>query len=253
MRSTSWLVAGLGLCVGLMGCGDSGGGSAGSGTGGDGGGDGGGGSGGTVPMTAIQGTVTLAGEGDDPPPAEGATVSVVGTSILTTTDSEGDFTFEVPVGENFLMASAPTNWGTIELIDVPMAGGTFDMEVVPDALVTQIAEGLDEPADTDLGMATVHFDLGDDEPVGGETATLSDILGATFSFAWTAGGLPMLTPSLLPGGLSDLIFVNVAVTSELTASPMGAEGWTCVLESPGTEYPVVAKAITDIEVACTEN
>lgn len=248
MSSNSWIVLGLGLMLSAIGCGDSGGGgSAGNGTGGTGtGGTGGGGA-----TATLSGIVSEAGEEGDGPVVEGAAVAVVGSSESTTTNAAGEYTLEVPVGDHFVMASAAGAWGTIELVDVPLGGAEYDFEVLPDALIDEVSEALDEESDTALGLVAVNFDAGENPAIGGETAELSVVPG--FSFTFSDEGMPTLSDALLADGSSDLIFVNVPLTDDLAVTPTGAEGWTCVLEAPEAQYPVVAKTLIEVEVLCTED
>ncbi len=114
MRVLGCSFLGVCLAMSLFGCGESesgAGGMAGTGgTAGTSGTAGTGGSGGMIgPTATVSGTV---GDGDDGSfmPVEGATVSVVGTSISATTGVAGSWSLEAPEGEVYFQASASGSW-----------------------------------------------------------------------------------------------------------------------------------------------
>ena len=61
----------------------------------------------------------------DENPVSGATVSVFGTQISTTTDQNGAFTLpDVPNGDNFFVTEYPGTWGIVDYWE--QAGCSFD-------------------------------------------------------------------------------------------------------------------------------
>jgi len=200
-------------------------------------------------LTTVSGTVTLQESLDMGSPAAGATVSVRGTSLTTTADELGDFSFDVFPGLWFFESFKENTWGFIELYYVP-AEGRSDLEVVvaADAFVTQIEEALMVDIDDTKGMVTLLF-----EPaggMGGETATLSEPYDVSLTF--DADGEPALSTKTLPGDEEPILgFGGVDLTEELILTPVGVEGVNaCDLEYPGAVYPVMAKTITVVDAEC---
>jgi hypothetical protein len=172
-----------------------------------------------------------------------------GTSLSTTTDELGEFSFDVFTGLWFFESLKEDTWGFIELYAVPTAGRS-DLEIVfaADAHVAQIGQTLMVDIDDTKGMVLLFF-----EPPGGsggETATLSE--SYDFSFTFDADGEPVLSDDVLAGDEEPvLVFGGVDLTEELTVTPVSADGEnTCDLEYPGAVYPVMAKAITVVDATC---
>jgi len=181
-------------------------------------------------LTTVSGTVIE----DEVEAAEGATVSWLGSTLSATTDESGAFSFEVPVGNLFLQTSKAGTWGYIELIWTEGAS-ELELGLESDEGLAEVFSGVD--LDATKGILDVIFN--NHSGMGGESATLS------------ANGM-LMSDELPPGPEPWLAFPNVDVTDELTVTPMGAEGVNrCVLQVPGTVYPVVAKFITGVEVTCT--
>jgi len=200
-------------------------------------------------LTTVSGTVTVQESLDVDSPAVGATVSVHETSLSTTSDEFGEFSFDVFPGVWFFESSKENTWGFIELYAVP-AEGRSDLEVVvaADAFVAQIETALMVDIDDTKGMVTLLF-----EPaggMGGETATLSEPYD--FSVTFDADGEPVLSDEVLPGDEEPILsFGGVDLTEELTVTPVGVDGVnTCDLEYPGAVYPVMAKVITVVDAWC---
>jgi len=206
-------------------------------------------------LITVTGTVTFFESLDvEGPPAEGATVSAFGTSLRTTTDASGRFSFDVPEGIVFFYASKEDTWGFIERRHVPKNGTNTDLSVIPDAFVAQVAGDLERDIDETKGIVEPYFDPA--SSLGGETAMLSE--PHDFSFTIDSSGSWVLSGKLLVGGAPFLAFSGVNVTDELTVTPIGVEGYTCSPRSPegdplpsGTVYPVVAKSFTLVPVGCT--
>jgi hypothetical protein len=200
-------------------------------------------------LTTVSGSVTVQESLDVDSPAVGATVSVHGTSLSTTTDEFGEFSFDVFTGGWFFESSKEDTWGFIELYFVP-TGGRSDLEILvaADAHMAQIGQTLMVDIDDTKGMVLLFF-----EPaggLGGETATLSE--SYDFSFTLDADDEPGLSDDVLPGDEAPiLVFGGVDLTEELTVTPVGVDGVnTCDLEDPGAVYPVMAKVITVVDAGC---
>jgi hypothetical protein len=200
-------------------------------------------------LTTVSGTVTVHESFEAGSPAAGATVSVRETSLSTTTDEFGEFSFDVFPGVWFFESSKEGSWGFIELYFVPTAGRS-DLEVVvaADAFTAQMEQALMVDIDDTKGMVLLLF-----EPaggLGGETATLSQ----PYDFLSTldADGEPVPSDKVLPGDEEPLlIFGGVDLTEELTVTPVGVDGVNaCDLEYPGAVYPVMAKVITVVDAGC---
>ena len=202
-------------------------------------------------LVAVQGIVFLY-EGSDPdPPAVDATVSVHGTSLSTTTDGDGRFSFDVFMGDWFFQTSKEDTWGFFQLETVPTAGrNDLDLAVAADALAAQLAEDLNIAIDDTKGLVSLTF-LGTASGDGGETATLSEQY--EHASAADANGDEVLSETLLRGGGYELLFYNVDLTEELTVTPRGVDGVNeCGLKVPGTLYPVEAKFATSVGAVCTD-
>jgi hypothetical protein len=195
-------------------------------------------------LTTVSGAVIV----DEVEAADGATVSWLGSTLSTTTDESGAFSFEVPVGNLFLQASKAGTWGEIRLELTPGAS-ELGFDLTSDAVVAQDWQdwfGVD--ADTTKGVVEVAFF--EFSGLGGEGATLS----ARYHSSWAgnANNTLVMSNELLRGGGDGIVFVNVDPTEEATVMPSGAEGVnTCGLQVPGTLYPVVAKFHTSVLATCT--
>jgi hypothetical protein len=189
-------------------------------------------------------------EGLDPDlPAVGATVSVHGTSLSTTTDQLGEFSFDVFMGDWFFQTSKEDTWGFFQLETVPTEGrNDLDLAVVADAFAEQRAADLNIVFDDMKGVVSLSFGSGASRE-GGETATLSEQY--EYASATNANGDEVLSNELLPGGGYELLFYKVDLTEQLTVTPIDAQGGnTCSLRVPGTLYPVRAKFATSVGIVC---
>jgi hypothetical protein len=182
-------------------------------------------------------------------PAAGVTVSVVGTSLSTTTDDDGRFSFDVFAGDWFFQPSKVGTWGRIALATVPMTGLEFLMfSVNADEVLTHFEQELRIDIDETKGAVWMDFYPGASY-LGGETATLSE--SYDFASTYDANDNLVLSDKLLLDGDSTLQFFNVDLTEELTVTPVGVEGVnTCSLDRPGTVYPVLAKSVTFVSPSC---
>jgi hypothetical protein len=192
-------------------------------------------------LTTVSGTVIV----DEVEAAEGATVSWLGSTLSATTDESGAFSFEVPVGNLFLQTSKAGTWGYIELVWTEGAS-ELELGLESDAGLAEVFPEVD--LDATKGIVDIGFL--NHSRMGGESATISE----AYESSWVEdeSGNNVMSNALVWGGFPWLDFVNVDVTDELTVMPRGAEGVNrCVLQVPGTVYPVVAKFITGVEVMCT--
>ena len=245
MRKYVWLVLSIGSTLSLLGCGDDGN-NGGGGSGGSGGTAGSGGTGGAS-IATVSGVVRAATEGDSVTLA-GATVSIPGTSFTTISGPDGSFSIEAPLGTSTILATAPGHWGDL-LAGVVPAGGVsgVELEVIPDALVGQVAGALMETADPSKGLVTVIFD--EDIPVGGETAEL----GVNYGFAFVFGvgdGDPVESNMLIADGGNEVIFANVDVSANVMPTMTNSSDQDCSFEFPAAVYPSQAKVITEVAMVC---
>jgi hypothetical protein len=201
-------------------------------------------------LTTASGIVLLYEGLDTDLPAVGATVSVHGTSLSTTTNDVGEFSFDVFMGDWFFQTSKEDTWGFFQLETVPTAGrrNDLDLAVAADAFAAQRAEDLNIVGDDMKGVVSLSFGSGSSGE-GGETATLSEQY--EHASATNASGDEVLSTKLLAGGGYELLFYNVDLTETLTVTPIDAQGGnTCSLRVPGTLYPVRAKFATSVGIVC---
>ena len=227
----------MGLTFGLVGCGDD------ENNGGSGGTAGSGGTGG--------GTATVSGivyQADDANgmPFQGATVSAVG-GASTTSGVGGVFSIEAPVGPGSVLTTAEGNWGELLVGDVPASGiNDLEPEVVPDAMVDEVAGALMETVDPAKAIVGVEFNT--DAPVGGEMADLGVPYG--FAFVFNAADEPVPGTTLMAGGGNEVIFVNVDIAADVMPTATNAGDVACSSEYPSALYPSQAKVITAVGMVC---
>ncbi|MBW2212657.1 MAG: hypothetical protein JRG67_16760 [Deltaproteobacteria bacterium] len=162
-------------------------------------------------LATVSGTVTLFENYYGPgTPAAGATVSVHGTSLSTTTDEDGGFSFDVFIGDWFFRASKEDTWGFIELGTVSTTGPNgIGLEVDADAFVAQFEQELKEQGlkiDIDDTKGVIAMDFDRVSYLGGETATLSE--SYDFAIAFDADGNPVSSEKLLSDGDRVLSFFS---------------------------------------------
>jgi len=186
---------------------------------------------------------------DRSPPPVNATVSVLGTSLSTTTNERGDYSFGAFAGDWVLQASQEGTWGEVAPVTVP-SPGPFDIHfaVFTDATIAELSDMLPIDIDDTKGWVSLNFEAASGE--GGETATLSEpYLGA---WTWDAEDNIVLSDALLPGSANGLDFMNVELTEELTVTPKGVDGVnSCELTNPDSVYLVMAKFFVGVDVSCT--
>jgi hypothetical protein len=248
MRKYAWLCLSIGLTLSLVGCGDSESGNGGSGGGAGSGGSGSGGAGGSGTATVSGVVLEAALEGEDSP-FEGATVSV--GSATATSGQDGSFTMESPVGTQLFLTEAADHWGTLFPDEIPSQGrNDLELQVIPDALVAGIGVALGITVDPTKGLVSVSFD--EDTAAAGDKATLS--AGSETSFVFDGSGAPVEGNALLPGGVAqgdtEVIFVNVDLTAQVTVTASNAADEPCVQDFSSVVYPVEEKVLTEVEVTC---
>ena len=243
-KHASWILC-IGLALAVVGCGDDettpGGGTGGTGTGGT-----GGTGGGSVEMALVTGTVSESATDGPSTALGGATVTVVGGASATS-NPDGSFEIMAPVGTVMFLTTASDAWGSLVADNVPAGGLTgLEIEVVPDALVDEVADALGTTADLMKGAVAVSFD--DTTVSGDETATITT--GSELAFVFDQVDEPSAGNTLIPGGGTEVIFLNADVTASVTANALNAISQPCPLEFPAATYSVQEKVFTDIEVFC---
>jgi hypothetical protein len=191
-------------------------------------------------LTTVGGTVSVEDANDVTFPAVDATVSVLGTSLSTTTNERGEFSFGVFEGNWFFQSEKNALGGLIQLETVPLTpGNDIELFVWTDAFGTELLEPLEIDLDRSKGVISVNFGMAPGIALGGETAELSEPY--EYSSATNANGDEVLTNALLPAGGPDLTFWNVDVTEELVVTPKWIDGTgECWLEMPEIVYPIRA-------------
>lgn len=193
-------------------------------------------------LTTVSGTVTVEEGNNSTSPAVGATVSVVGTTLSTTTNDLGEFSFGVFTGDWFFQSEKDELWGEIHIETVPTTGlSGLELFVITDAVIAELERELGIEIDDAKGTISVNFGIAPGEALGGETAELSELY--EYATAEKADGEEVLSEELFPGGGPDLTFWNVDPTEELIVTPKG-EGLECSLKMPGTVYPIRARFVT---------
>ena len=201
-------------------------------------------------MATVTGTVTAASvEEGVTTPVAGASVRVVGTSNTATSDAQGDFSIMAPIGTVVFLNTAEGNWGSLFAENVPAGGLTdLDVEVIPDALVGEVAAALEATVDESKGLVAVVFD--DTTTEGGETASISANSELPFVFDAPPDEAPVESFTLIANGGSEVLFLNTDVSASVTVTAMSSTMNPCPLEFPGVTYPVQAKVLTEIDVVC---
>jgi hypothetical protein len=262
------------LALGVMpvvGCGETSGNGGSGGTAGAGGTGGGGGgaeqcesaedgtacSGGACLDGACTALVTVSGRvaqaetlDEEDFPAVAATVSVLGTSLSTTTNERGEFSFGVFPGDWFFQTSKADTWGWIEPESVPVEGRSDlnNFGVLTDGFMVELENLLQIDVDDTKGMIWMTYLPNSGR--GGETATLSEShdggLTDDADSNWAA------SEELLQGGSPDLGFHGVGLTEELSVMPKGVAGVNeCTLNDPELVYPIRAKHLTvGVKITC---
>jgi hypothetical protein len=220
-------------------------------------GDGGsGGTGGTGTSTVI-GTVSTRDLGAAR--VSGATVEVFGTQLSATTNDDGEFMLRnVPNGDVFFVSQADGNWGTVDYYYVPQetSGEIIDLGVVPDSVMSSIAQALGRSLSAADGIVDVSFfpfAQGVPGAQGGETASISAASDPPFTF--DLDGNPLAQAGVIADeeGYGELIYTSIMTADgPITADVMGVDGVTScdIAETPGITYPILEKSITFVYASC---
>lgn len=193
---------------------------------------------------AVSGSVY---QGEQDHKLQGALVSQLGAvpSNSTTSDAAGAYSLTVPMGQQLTLRADKT--GLLPALNSVLVSGTgqskVDLPMVTKAYMdAKLAEAKMPACHTTKGLVAVVFD----RTSGGEVAGLdaaSD--GSMTVLKGTDKGVK--SKAIMPGGSRALIFSNVATGS--TSVTLTATG--CQLRQAGiTSYPVVAGALSIIEVVC---
>lgn len=183
----------------------------------------------------------------------GVTVGVFGTDISDTSDANGRFALRnVPSGDVFFTTEATGYWGLVDYWVVPVVGD-IPLRVIRDGEIArwETELGRSIPA-TDGAVDILYYGRPDEGPVGGETGAISAPSDDEFTFdVWT----PVDQTSVIADefNFGELVFPSVdPANATITASVTGAPGETrCVVdETPGTEYPIMAKTLTIVYAFC---
>jgi hypothetical protein len=198
----------------------------------------------------VNGTVTVQ-DVNDVSPAVGATVSVVGTSLRTTTNERGEFALDVFSGDWFFQSEKDDLGGVIQLETLPTGIEGLELSVFTDAVGIELERELGIEIDDTKGVISVNFSIAPGMALGGETAELSEAY--EYSSATNANDDEVLSSALLSQGGPDLTFWNVDPTEELVVTPKWVDGMgECVMEKPGVVYPIRAGFVTfGADARCT--
>ena len=245
---------GLLLCsVAAAACGGNGGENGDGGTGGT------GGTGGNT--STVTGVVYSWEESDMPITVAEVRVGVFGTQISDTSDANGRFILQnVPNDDVFFTTAKNEHWGLVDYYSVPLQTGGRDirLSVVPDGEIARWESVLMRSIPETQGAVDIIYYGGppDGGPQGGETGGISASSDDEFTFdVWTpVDQTSVIAETLLDGsGFGELVFTSIDPANEtITATVTGAPGETqCVVdETPGTEYPVIAKMLTIVYAYC---
>ena len=111
-------------------------------------------------LTTASGTVAVADANNVTSPAVGATVSVVGTSLSTTTNDLGEFSFGVFTGDWFFQSEKDELWGEIHIETVPTTGPSgLELFVITDAAIAELERELGIEIDDAKGIISVNFGI----------------------------------------------------------------------------------------------
>jgi hypothetical protein len=257
MRAKARLV-GIVLCaLSAAACGGDGGDGSG-GTAGSGGSGGTGGTGGGDTST-VTGVVYSWEDSEVDITVPGVTVGVFGQSISATTDANGRFTLQnVPNGDVFFTTEANGHWGLVDYYTVPdETGGEIGLNVITDAEVARWEGILKRSISASDGAVDILYYEGAE---GGETGAIAPPAGdLPFTFdLWTpVDQTSIIVDRWMCGGsictFGELLFPSVdPANGPITATVTGVpDTTTCHIdETPGTEYPIIAKSLTIVYAWC---
>lgn len=175
--------------------------------------------------------------------------------VLATSDAQGDFVAQIPVGEWFLLIEAADRWTVGIWVDVP-AGGPIGGVEIP--ILSDTTMGLFElpiqnfSFDESKGGVLFFFDT--NQAGGGESADIDRAYDGPIGVRGGVIPLPVrrANRTLPDGGESFLMFANVDPNQDATVSVAGVAGTnTCTIDAPGkTQVPVLERVLTTVPVTC---
>lgn len=210
-----------------------------------------GGSGGAATTATIGGLVYRDdGFGFAPVPIPGAIVFVEGTSVTATSDRNGHFWVEAPLGSGAVYVTAPGHWGTRATTEVTATGANrYDLELVPDADVQEIVADVGGTLDPGKGLVIVYF--GDQRFAdGGESADL--VAGYGYSVVYDGSDEARLGNELTAGDAPFIVFANVDPSPDVGLGATNALGSPCSEDPEGETHAAHPKVLTEIDVACPD-
>jgi hypothetical protein len=188
------------------------------------------------------------------------TVGVFGEQTTTTTDANGRFTLQnVPDGNVFFTTMANGYWGLVDYYLVPQEteGRDVWLNVITDAEIARWEGILERPISASDGAVDILYYEGAE---GGETGAIAPPAGdAPFTFdLWTpVDQTSVIVERWMCDGsictFGELLFPSVdPANGPITATVTGAPGMTTchIDETPGTEYPIIAKSLTIVYAWC---
>lgn len=245
-----WVLGLIGV-LGACGSGDpaegTGGAGGQAGAGARGGGGGVGGTGGVQNEARVEGFVISAGlEGDTS--LANASVSAIDTGNSTVSGPDGAFSLLARTGASTFVVRANEHWGQRLVEEVPAEGRSdLLLEAVSDDVVTAIGSALMQTIDTSKGIVVVSFGE-QGVAAGGESADLGVDYG--FSFVFDEIDEPLLGRTLVTGGGTEIIFVDVDVAEDVVPTASSSDAQPCVLRFPDMAFAAQAKLVTGIDVEC---
>ena len=209
--------------------------------------------------TTVSGTV-FSWEETEGITVAGVTVGVFGEQTTTTTDANGKFTLQnVPDGNVFFTTMVDNHWGLVDYYLVPQEteGRDVWLNVIPDAEVARWERELGRSISASDGAVDLLYYDGAE---GGETGAIAPPAGdAPFTFdLWTpVDQASVIVDRWMCDGsictFGELLFPSVdPANGPITATVTGVPGTTTchIDETPGTEYPIIAKSLTIVYAWC---
>jgi len=173
-------------------------------------------------------------------------------TLEAVSEEDGIFTMDVPHGLGMFHVEHPDYWSRVSAYMFRSNGETnVPFLLVSRTFIDAAAEALGHSIDPDLGIVQLNFD---DSWDGGETAAISADHGDVFVFGgvMSDGTFRLYEVNELQGGSDYMFFANVE-PGTTTVEVEGVEDAPCELEfgpEEVPEWPVVAGAITMVEVEC---
>ncbi|TPW08794.1 MAG: hypothetical protein FD127_4325 [Acidimicrobiaceae bacterium] len=197
-------------------------------------------------LAMLTGTIRDAGG-----PLAGALLEVLGASPPSTamTDDNGVFSLAVPLDQEVrLLVGATGHWGSVLTRTFTMGSlSGFAWTLRTDAEIAAIGASLGPPLAVDPGKGVLHAVFGGSAPYGGSYATQTAANVGTV--APTGPNTYVYSMTIVDSNFAELWFFN----TELGATAVTAFGNglnTCNLTGASNPFPVVAHAMTEVDVTC---